>query len=555
MKEGTPMKKLVTLALCLALLLSAFSFAEETANPYRIVPEGEEITISIGVIGSALTEDYENNTFTKRIEEDTGLNIEVIPYSSDKTEAVTQLNLDLSAGNKVPDLLFNFTMDNAVINQMGEDGYFVDLLPLMEEYCPNFWESLETIPESIRYDIVNRGKDPKNGALYAFPTLEEGTYESLGYLGQINKAWLDKLGLEMPTTVEELYDVLVAFRDEDPNGNGIADEIPLVMQKGGGWKGDIFQWIINAFVYTLDDIKFNVTDGQLWVPYTTDEYRQAMIYMNKLYNEGLLSDLCFTANGDAEIKALVCNDEAVIVGIAGGHPSLENISNHPNTLEYVALPVLADATGSGRGGMYPKCPAKYGYGYYMTTSCEYPEIAAQLMNYFYSTRTFANGRYGVQGVNWDFADEGTFNRYNIPAILKVMDDCYFTSQNSALWHSNMPYIGTLVRTSTQADPLEEGTWSYTYTHISLDTWANYEASVKPTELFTGVILNAEESNLFTEKCSGLWAYMKEARALMVSGALDPNSDADWQTYLDNMESNGLSTALEIYQEAYDIVNK
>ena len=45
----------------------------------------------------------------------------------------------------------------------------------------------------------------------------------------------------------------------------------------------------------------------------------------------------------------------------------------------------------------------------------------------------------------------------------------------------------------------------------------------------------------------------EARALFISGAMDPNSDADWQTYLDNMEANGLSTALEVYQEAYDLI--
>ena len=547
------MKKLVTLVLCLALLLSAFSFAEETANPYRIVPEGEEITITIGVISSALTEDYENNTFTKKIEEDTGLNIEVIPYSSDKTEAVTQLNLDLSAGNKVPDILFNFTMDNAAINQMGEDGYFVDMLPLLEEYCPNFWDALLTIPESTRYDIVNKNKDPKNGALYCFPSLEEGTADSLGYLGQINKVWLDKVGLDMPTTVEDLYEVLVAFRDQDPNGNGIADEIPLVMQKGGGWKGDIFQWIINAFVFTLDDTKFNVTDGQLWVPYTTDEYRQAMIYMNKLYNEGLLSDLCFTTDGDAGVKALVCNDDAVLVGIAGGHAYNINITDHPNTVEYLALPVLEDATGSGRGGFYPKCPSKYSIGYYMTTSCEHPEIAAQLINYFYDLYNNANGRYGVQGENWDVADEGTFNSYGVPAVLKILNDCYFTTQNSVLWHSNLPSIGTLARTSNQTMPTEPGTWTYIRSHLSLDSYANYEATKQPAELFTGVILDAEQSEVFNEKCSGLWAYMKEARALMVSGALDPNSDADWQTYLNNMEANGLSTALEVYQEAYDLI--
>ena len=159
----------------------------------------------------------------------------------------------------------------------------------------------------------------------------------------------------------------------------------------------------------------------------------------------------------------------------------------------------------------------------------------------------------MKGENWDVADEGTFNLFGVPAIIKTIDDCYWTTQNSVVWHSNLPSIGTLPRTSSQADPLEEGTWNYNFTHMSLDIWAEYEASAKPAELFTGVILTADENDLFTEKCSGLWAYMKEARALMVSGALDPNSDADWQTYLNNMEANGLSTALEVYQEAFDLL--
>lgn len=45
----------------------------------------------------------------------------------------------------------------------------------------------------------------------------------------INKVWLDKLGLEVPTTLAELKEVLIAFRDGDPNGNGIQDEIPMDM--------------------------------------------------------------------------------------------------------------------------------------------------------------------------------------------------------------------------------------------------------------------------------------------------------------------------------------
>ena len=54
------------------------------------------------------------------------------------------------------------------------------------------------------------------------------------------------------------------------------------------------EFLVNAFVYCNDTNVFNVTDGKVWVPYTTDECRQALIYLNKLYSEGLLSPLFYT---------------------------------------------------------------------------------------------------------------------------------------------------------------------------------------------------------------------------------------------------------------------
>lgn len=49
----------------------------------------------------------------------------------------------------------------------------------------------------------------------------------------INKSWLEKLGLEVPKTWDDLTKVLTAFKNDDPNGNGEADEIPMLINQLG----------------------------------------------------------------------------------------------------------------------------------------------------------------------------------------------------------------------------------------------------------------------------------------------------------------------------------
>ena len=71
-----------------------------------------------------------------------------------------------------------------------------------------------------------------DGHIYSFPWIEElgagkESIHSVNDFPWINVEWLNKLGLKMPTTTEELKQVLIAFKTKDPNGNGKADEIPM----------------------------------------------------------------------------------------------------------------------------------------------------------------------------------------------------------------------------------------------------------------------------------------------------------------------------------------
>src|SRR5699024_10973892 len=142
----------------------------------------------------------------------------------------TTLNLDFASGD-LDDIIFaagnsNFTADMEV--KYGEQGLIIPLEDLIEEYAPNIQKMFEERPD------VKKSITTLDGHIYALPRVVKEGGTSSWYMSPFwyNGRWLDELGVdELPETTEELYDLLVRFRDEDPNGNGEADEIPLSAQE------------------------------------------------------------------------------------------------------------------------------------------------------------------------------------------------------------------------------------------------------------------------------------------------------------------------------------
>ena len=97
----------------------------------------------------------------------------------------------------------------------------------------------------------------------------------------INKAWLEKLGLQAPRTVDEFYDVLVAFRDQDPNGNGLKDEIPLLVSASSG--AARIDCLFGFFGTLENDHHVRVQDGQVIFTPAEDAYFEALQWLDKLY--------------------------------------------------------------------------------------------------------------------------------------------------------------------------------------------------------------------------------------------------------------------------------
>jgi len=516
-----------------------------------VAPGEEKPTITIGLRQSSNTEDYETNKYTLWLEEQTGINLEFVMFSSDGTEAKTQVNLMVAGGDELPDIIWNVKMDSATVYEYGEDGYFVDIKDYFEKYGYYFWESYEYMNEKDKEYLFAYGADPNNGAFYAFPGYKESSGDFVSAMTSINKTWLDAVGAEMPTTVDELYEVLKLFATKDPNGNGVADEIPMV-----GYDGhcsNLTEFITNAFVFCNDQYFFNATDGQLWVPYITDEYRQALIYMNKLYNEGLLSPLTFTtasADNAAQTALFTPADQTAISGVIAGHPILTMEQNNPVLYEYTGLAPLKDETG--KGGYAPIDPSTFEYYTVITADCEDPVLAFRLLDFMCGQESSLRQRYGEFGVDWEWAKEGDIGSTGDPAALREIDSSVYGSQNNQNWHSMYANILPLclwLPASITDDP-----WEAARSDLSKSISKGFLDAGLPAEAVYQIIYTTAENETVAEVKSILIDYLNESRALFITGAMDPNSDADWETYLNAMESQGLSQWLEVAQTAYSRMN-
>ena len=244
------LRKLLGMLLAAAMLLGCSSTAlawepespyDEDLSDYKMCENFGDITLRVAVIDKPSIEDWETNDFILWLEEVTNIDFvfELIPTES----SGEKLGLMLNSGD-YPDMFWNTGMTDAMVSRFGVDeGMFLPLNDLIEEHG-NFFKKyvMDTYPatEGIMTQL--------DGNIYSLPDVNECYHCKYSNKFWINQAWLDNLGLEMPTTLDELYDVLVAFRDQDANGNGDpTDEIPMAGDYVNGWQCRIDRPIINCF--------------------------------------------------------------------------------------------------------------------------------------------------------------------------------------------------------------------------------------------------------------------------------------------------------------------
>ncbi|MEP1929857.1 MAG: sugar ABC transporter permease, partial [Roseibium sp.] len=279
------MRKLtLTLAMLGTTAITAPAFAD---GHLKIVDDPLELTIHMhwpraqgyGVGGSP-SEIYPVEEAARAM---TGISLTDATAGRNSTDSAEAMNLLIAQGD-MPDIVGGHLIKQPV-NEFGPQGAFVPLNDLVAEHAPNiqaYWDSRPEVLASITaYD----------GNYYYIPYLPDGKY---GRAWFIRQDWLDALGLEQPQNVEELEATLIAFRDNDPNGNGAADEVPYFAR----------QWEEVNRLLTLWDARssgsdtyhdFYITaDGSIAHPYAQDTYRDGISNIARWYEAGLIDAEIFT---------------------------------------------------------------------------------------------------------------------------------------------------------------------------------------------------------------------------------------------------------------------
>ena len=543
------MKKRIALLLCLATLVTLLTGCgkkEETVSDQPGASTSGDaaadgVTITIGLPRSALVTDYDNNAFTNWLEEQTGCNIQFQYFQASTSDAKTQLSTMMVSGEKLPDILYNFQLSDDLIKEYGDDGYFLDLRDYYadkEGVSRVFWERLQEIPEEEQVTNVRRMTDVENGAMYSLPCIQTSDIDTMDYQMWINQTWLDELNLQAPTDPDELYEVLKAFKQRDP------DCVPLAgIENSMG--GDVINWIVNMFTYCDDTRRWNVDEtGKLYMPYTTDDYRQALIYMHKLVQEGLMTPLCWTIKIQ-EMQALTSPaDNDPMVGIFAGHLTLHVTPGSEVLYDYKPLDLFGNAVINENINRRST---------FITTDCENPDAAFALAMALYSKEAGWRLRYGEQGVNWDYADAGTESYLGKPAEIKILDDP-FAKLNSCLWGD----MAASLLTDAEGESAEkvEGTdaWADYKNTIVAEQVANYHAAAEannPKTLCPPLIQTTQEKDEILQIKSDVLTIINKCRAQFANGELDPNDDAAWNDYLAQLDTLGLAQYQAQSQAIYD----
>ncbi|WP_077065121.1 extracellular solute-binding protein [Gracilibacillus massiliensis] len=192
----------------------------------------------------------------------TELDITYVP-SSNYDE---RFNITLASGDLPSMILTNKT--SSFINAVN-DGAFWDLTDYLDEY-----ENLSQMNDIVKNNISIDGK------IY-------GLYRArpLGRMAvTIRQDWLDNLGMEMPTTTEEFYDVMYAFTHDDPDGNGQDDTFGTIVSEYPG------PWDIMQTWFGVPNKWGENEDGTLYPYFQDPAYKEALDYFKRMYDDGLVNE-------------------------------------------------------------------------------------------------------------------------------------------------------------------------------------------------------------------------------------------------------------------------
>jgi putative aldouronate transport system substrate-binding protein len=510
-------------------------------NPSGVYPaaSGDGVSLSVLIQQPFQVSDMVNNSFTKSLEDKLNIKLNLVVAPSDGYG--DRLRLLISTGD-YPEVIAGGAGDvNEVYKYGAEEKIYIPL----ESY-------FDTYAKHVAWDLTNEpgyrdGITSKDGHIYSVSNVAFTMHTAARVKMWINTAWIDKLGLKMPTTVEEFKNVLIAFRDRDPNGNGIKDEIPLSGDKNP--EAEPWKFILNSFGYYVDSTGplLKLQNSQITTIADQDYLREGLRFARDLYREGLMDQASLTQE-QAQLAQLMATNPPIVGAYTSSHMARGvDVSVTAIAKQYdVLLPLIG--TNGYRGTPTYMTPTYSGGTFAITDKCKNPEAAIRFLDELMDPEVATNGRWGPKGVVWDSPDPGALDCTGNPATYKAlpaMDVTGALAPRNDYWSSgalldayhnlNVQFDGDL----RAPEAYESYLWVASQGYFEINS---------PYDQLKSMTLTSDETAELNNMATPIRDYVRSAIVEFIAGIR--NIDTGWDAYLSDLDKLRYKDYVRRYAELY-----
>ena len=527
--------RIAALCLCLMMVLSTVAQADGYTFPLEKTASFTALTN----FPAGTESDPNKRTIFKRLEEQTNVHVEWRTIQGDQWG--DKITLEMSNPRTLPEVVFNAGFGDTDLLRYAKQGAIIPLEDYIDSCMPNLQKVFEQAPE---YRAMSTDE---NGHIWAFPWIEQLGYEktaiqTIGNMPFINVAWMNFLGLEMPTTVDEFEAVLIAFRD---NADAIkaefgieGDIIPMSCIMNDGDQ-DAYA-LINGFGEGYGDpdkgTHLAVTDeGKIISVATTEGFKKGTEWLHKLYAEDLIDKEAFTQEWSTYVakgksgRYGVCFswDVANIATLEGWEPlpaltaDVRNIT--PQTASFTS--------GYQRG----RCV--------VTATCKNPELVCSWIDQMYAPMQSPQNNWGTYGEDdgFDIFVMGT-NANGEPML-----------QHAPLGDHSPVEVREAESVNGPLAILD----SYYGVYVTLPDDAAYRLNwikdiytpdMNGKYCYPNVFMSEEDTKEVSNLSADLRKCVNTAKSDWVMNGF---TDADWDKLQNDLKAYGLDKYLEIHQKYFD----
>ncbi len=492
----------------------------------------EKVTLTVGGPKSNDMADFETMWFWQRAEEKTNVHID---WQMSPEEGWKEKISLIFFANDLPDIMMGGALFNTMADKITEYGtqeLIVPLDNLIKEYAPRINEIFEQRPDYVKSITV------PDGHVYTIPNIMEDKNIS-GQVMMINKYWLGKVGLDIPKTTDEFYNVLKAFKGKDLNENNKDDEIPFTFCYN---QGD-FRTLLGSWGIMENGNHIIVKDGEVIFSAIQEEYKEAIKYFHKLFAEGLADEESLTQArkiANAKIRRPARNEQ--IVGVFQGW----SLKTHFGNIDLSDFDYVMPLTGpKGDQAAFLLNPQTSGMirkgGFCITKANKNPEISIRWADYLHDEWVSWESYYGQENKHWK-KEDGKLVMLDLPEGVK-----------EAQWYSTdnpRNFSFTILMDFYNRQNVQAGDLKLEKDHLDA-VYGEYRSKTFTT--YPDALFDSDEINVAATIGVDINNYVNQTVA---NWLLNGGVDEGWDEYVKRLvEKMELETLMESYRQAYARYNK